>query len=538
MGISTIINIVEVSVNMISRNLITRIGLFLGPFLFIIVIFLPLPQIDELSIEARVVLAATLWMAVWWITETVPIYVTALLPLIIFPSLHVTSFTETSFNYADPIIFLFLGGFLLAKAVEKSNLHKRFAFNILNLFGTNPKYIVAAFMLVTWLLGAWMSNTATAILMLPIALAVISLLDNVERHSKFVVCLLLSVAYSASIGGVTTLIGTPPNAIFASLANSIAGVDVTFSQWLLLGLPIGGISLFVVWLYMIRFGSKITDINSDVIGDKNVIRKKLGELGHISRDEKLVAIVFILTAGAWITRGLIWKDILPVVDDSMIAIASAILLFLIPSTSSSSSGKENLKGSKLEHPSNIMNRMSSNGNQDNDNNKNNKNNAISNTSSRLLDWNTAVTIPWGVLILIGGGLALANGFTSTGLGDWIAGQLSFLGGANYIIIILVLVTLAILPTEMISNTATAALLLPISASLATSMGINPVLFMAPVAIATSYGFIMPVGTPPNAIVYSSGYISMAKMARAGIPLDFISIVMVTILTTILVPLVF
>ena len=541
MGISTIINIVEVSVNMISRNLITRIGLFLGPFLFIIVIFLPLPQIDELSIEARVVLAATLWMAVWWITETVPIYVTALLPLIIFPSLHVTSFTETSFNYADPIIFLFLGGFLLAKAVEKSNLHKRFAFNILNLFGTNPKYIVAAFMLVTWLLGAWMSNTATAILMLPIALAVISLLDNVERHSKFVVCLLLSVAYSASIGGVTTLIGTPPNAIFASLANSIAGVDVTFSQWLLLGLPIGGISLFVVWLYMIRFGSKITDINSDVIGDKNVIRKKLGELGHISRDEKLVAIVFILTAAAWITRGLIWKDILPVVDDSMIAIASAILLFLIPSTSSSSSsssGKENLKGSKLEHPSNIMNRMSSNGNQDNDNNKNNKNNAISNTSSRLLDWNTAVTIPWGVLILIGGGLALANGFTSTGLGDWIAGQLSFLGGANYIIIILVLVTLAILPTEMISNTATAALLLPISASLATSMGINPVLFMAPVAIATSYGFIMPVGTPPNAIVYSSGYISMAKMARAGIPLDFISIVMVTILTTILVPLVF
>jgi len=541
MGISTIINIVEVSVNMISRNLITRIGLFLGPFLFIIVIFLPLPQIDELSIEARVVLAATLWMAVWWITETVPIYVTALLPLIIFPSLHVTSFTETSFNYADPIIFLFLGGFLLAKAVEKSNLHKRFAFNILNLFGTNPKYIVAAFMLVTWLLGAWMSNTATAILMLPIALAVISLLDNVERHSKFVVCLLLSVAYSASIGGVTTLIGTPPNAIFASLANSIAGVDVTFSQWLLLGLPIGGISLFVVWLYMIRFGSKITDINSDVIGDKNVIRKKLGELGHISRDEKLVAIVFILTAGAWITRGLIWKDILPVVDDSMIAIASAILLFLIPSTSSSSSsssGKENLKGSKLEHPSNIMNRMSSNGNQDNDNHKNNKNNAISNTSSRLLDWNTAVTIPWGVLILIGGGLALANGFTSTGLGDWIAGQLSFLGGANYIIIILVLVTLAILPTEMISNTATAALLLPISASLATSMGINPVLFMAPVAIATSYGFIMPVGTPPNAIVYSSGYISMAKMARAGIPLDFISIVMVTILTTILVPLVF
>jgi sodium-dependent dicarboxylate transporter 2/3/5 len=524
---------------MISRNLITRIGLFLGPLLFLIVIFLPIPQLNELSIESKVVLAATLWMAVWWITETVPIYVTALLPLIIFPSLHVTSFTETSFNYADPIIFLFLGGFLLAKAVEKSNLHKRFAFKMLNLFGTNPKYIVAAFMVVTWFLGAWMSNTATAILMLPIALAVISLLDNVEKHSRFVVCLLLSVAYSASIGGVTTLIGTPPNAIFASLANSIAGVDVTFSQWLLLGLPIGGISLLVAWLYMIRFGSKITDINSDIIGDKNVIRKKLVELGRISRDEKLVAVVFILTAAAWITRGLIWKDILPVVDDSMIAIASAIVLFLIPSTSSSltslPSDKENFKGSKFEHPSNSMSKISFNDYQDSNNNKNTVN---GNTSARLLDWNTAVTIPWGVLILIGGGLALANGFTSTGLGDWIAGQLSFLGEANYIIIILVLVTLAILPTEMISNTATAALLLPISASLATSMGINPILFMAPVAIATSYGFIMPVGTPPNAIVYSSGYISIAKMARAGIPLDFISIVMVTILTTILVPIVF
>jgi solute carrier family 13 (sodium-dependent dicarboxylate transporter), member 2/3/5 len=525
---------------MISNNLITRIGLFLGPFLFLIVIFLPIPQLNELSIESKVVLAATLWMAVWWITETVPIYVTALLPLIIFPSLSVTSFTETSFNYADSIIFLFLGGFLLAKAVEKSNLHKRFAFKMLNLFGTNPKYIVAAFMVVTWFLGAWMSNTATAILMLPIALAVISLIKNVEKHSKFVVCLLLSVAYSASIGGVTTLIGTPPNAIFASLANSIAGVDVTFSQWLLLGLPIGGISLFVAWLYMIRFGSKITDINSDIIGDKNVIRKKLGDLGRISRDEKLVAIVFILTAAAWITRGLIWKDVLPMVDDSMIAIASAILLFLIPSTSSSSStspDKENLKDSKLEHTPNNMRDLSLNGNQDSNSNSN-SNNVNSNTSSRLLDWNTAVTIPWGVLILIGGGLALANGFTSTGLGDWIAGQLSFLGDANYIIIILVLVTLAILPTEMISNTATAALLLPISASLATSMGINPILFMAPVAIATSYGFIMPVGTPPNAIVYSSGYVSIAKMARAGIPLDFISIVMVTILTTILVPLVF
>jgi solute carrier family 13 (sodium-dependent dicarboxylate transporter), member 2/3/5 len=224
----------------------SNVRLFLGPLLFVIILFILIEEFEqELSFEAKIVLATTIWMGVWWITEAIPIYVTALLPLVIFLSLYVTNIEETSSNYADSIIFLFLGGFLLAKAVEKSNLHKRFAYSILNIFGTNPKYIVAAFMLVTWILGAWMSNTATTILMLPIALAVISLVNDVRKHERFVTCLVLSVAYSASIGGVTTLIGTPPNAIFASLANSITGTDVTFSQWLLMGLPISAISLFI-----------------------------------------------------------------------------------------------------------------------------------------------------------------------------------------------------------------------------------------------------------------------------------------------------
>lgn len=500
----------------------------MGPLLFVIILFIPIEEFEqELSFEAKIVLAATIWMGVWWITEAIPIYVTALLPLVIFPSLYVTSIEETSSNYADSIIFLFLGGFLLAKAVEKSNLHKRFAYTILNIFGTNPKYIVAAFMLVTWILGAWMSNTATTILMLPIALAVISLINDIRKHERFVTCLVLSVAYSASIGGVTTLIGTPPNAIFASLANSITGTDVTFSQWLLMGLPISAISLFIAWLYMIRFGSKITDIKSDIIGGRNIIKKKISELGHLSRDEKVVAAVFVLTAAAWITRGLLWKDIFPVIGDSTIAIASAISLFILPSTSGSSkhTGKElKDKGFDYDRAERIVENSESAGNTSN--------------TSRILDWNTAVKIPWGVLILIGGGLALANAFTSTGLGDWIAEKLSFLGNSSYILIVLVFVTLAILPTEIISNTATAALLIPIAASLADSLGINPILLMAPVAIATSYGFIMPVGTPPNAIVYSSGYVTAGKMARAGLPLDFISIVMVTILTGVLVPIVF
>jgi len=389
-------------------------------------------------------------------------------------------------------------------------------------------------MVVTWFLGAWMSNTAVTILMLPIALAVISLIDDIKKQSNFVVCLLLSVAYSASISGVTTLIGSPPNAIFATLANSLTGTNVTFSQWLLMGLPISSISLLVLWLYLIRFGSKITDIKSVVIGEKDMIKKKLFELGPISRDEKIVAIVFIITAAAWISRGLFWKDLLPTVDDSTIAIASAISLFLLPSSSSSTSSfsKKDKEDGKDVDDANSFNI---------DRNNHKSRNSISRSikeKSKILDWETAVRIPWGVLILIGGGLALANAFTSTGLGEWMAAKISFLGDANYLIIILVFVTLAILPTEMISNTATAALLIPIAASFASSIHLNPILLMAPVAVATSYGFIMPVGTPPNAIVFSTGYLTTGQIARAGLPLDLISIALVTLLTSIFVPLIF
>ena len=519
---------------MLSKSIIGTIGLILGPVLFLIVIFIPIPQIADLSFAAKIVLASILWMSSWWITEAIPIYVTALLPIVIFPSLQITTLEETSLNYAHSIIFLFLGGFLLAKAVEKSNLHKRFAYTILNIFGTDPKFIVAAFMVVTWFLGAWMSNTAVTILMLPIALAVISLIDDIKKQSKFVVCLLLSIAYSASISGVTTLIGTPPNAIFATLANSLTGINVTFSQWLLMGLPISSISLLVLWLYLIRFGSKITDIKSVVIGEKDMIKKKLLELGPLSRDEKIVAIVFIITVALWISRGLFWKDLLPSVNDSTIVIASAISLFMIPSSSSSFS-KKNKEDKKDDGDSDVKSYNL---------NRNNQKSSVNISSSnikekpKILDWQTAVGIPWGVLFLIGGGLALANAFTSTGLGEWMAAKISFLGNANYLIIILVFVTLAILPSEMISNTATAALLIPIAASFASSIHLNPILFMAPVAVATSYGFIMPVGTPPNAIVFSTGYLTAGQIARAGLPLDLISIALVTLLTSIFVPLVF
>jgi len=492
-------------------------------------LIVPIDTSNSLTFEARIVLATTIWMGTWWITEAIPIYVTALLPLVIFPTLYITDLGQTSANYADRVVFLFLGGFILAKAVEKSNLHVRFALNIIKVFGTNPKYIVAAFMAVTGFLSAWMSNTATAMLMIPIATAVIAQFHDPKNQKRFAVCIMLSIAYSASIGGMATLIGTPPNAIFASLSESILDIEISFGQWLIMGLPISGISLFIAWLYMIRFGSKVTDIKS-IVEEGGLIQERLSKLGRISRDEKIVAAIFIATAIAWITRGLLWKDFLPVVDDSTIVLIAAITLFLIPSSSSSFISQRHLhetndiyaNGEEVMPSTNTID-----GSPNQSRNTNNK--------KMLLDWNTAVKIPWGVLLLIGGGLALANAFTATGLDDWIASQLNFLQGMPFIIIILVIVSIAIFSSEIISNTATAALLIPIAASLAAVIDVNPLLLMIPITIATSYGFIMPVGTPPNAIVFASGHVTAGKMARAGLPLDMIGIIIVTIFAITLVP---
>lgn len=450
----------------------------LGPILFLIIIHIPF---DGLSFEAKIVLGAALLMGVWWVTEAIPIYVTALLPLVIFPILHVTELSKVSTFYADRIIFLMLGGFFLAAAIEKTNLHQRFAFNILKIFGTNPKNIIGAFVLVTGFLSAWMSNTATTLLMLPIAIAIITTLD-IQNKEKFSICLLLSIAYSASIGGISTLIGTSPNAIFASLSKSLAGVDVSFAQWLLVGLPVSAISLFVMWLYMVNVGAKVG--KTPIIEEKALILKKLQDLGKIGKDEKIVIGVFIAAVAAWISRGLVWADLFPLVDDSTIAIFTAISLFLLPS---------------------IKNK-------------------------RLLDWNSAIRIPWGVLLLIGGGLALAGSFTITGVDVWIADQLSFLQGTHYFVIVLVLVAVVIF-SEYLSNTATAALMIPVAAALAPTLGINPILLMMPVAIAASYGFILPSSTTSNAIVLSSGHVNAKKMAKIGLPLNIITVILVSVLTT-------
>lgn len=296
-------------------------------YAFFIVLIIP---IENLSFTQKVVLGLTLWMSSWWISESIPIYITALLPLVFLPFFQVIPIEEISGAYADGIIFLFLGGFILSKAIEKVNLHKRFAINILNIVGTNPKYIAGAFMIVTAILSGWISNTATAMLMLPIASAVIGQIHNKALQQRFGVVLMLSVAYSASIGGMATLIGTPPNAIFASLSESLVSTDVSFGKWMLIGFPISIATLAISWFYLVTFASKLS--KSSIIQEKSIIKKKLAEIGNMTKDEKIVAIVFIGTAILWITRGLLWKDLLPMVDDPSIAVAAAILLFIIPSS--------------------------------------------------------------------------------------------------------------------------------------------------------------------------------------------------------------
>ncbi len=581
----------------ISRKRTKKIGLVLGPALFLAILSLPIEEhsnrdyinsstnseeMVNITFSSKIVLASTFWMAIWWITETIPIYVTSLLPLVLFPSLNVTDLGQTASNYADRIIFLFLGGFILAKAVEKSQLHKRFALNILKIFGTTPKYIVAAFMFVTGLLSAWMSNTATTVLMLPIAAAVISQIGREgmaeqkgdkskkneqlnffadknnnkdseiekskvenEQRSRFGLCLMLSIAYSASIGGLATLIGTPPNAIFASISRSMLNIDISFGQWLLIGIPISGISLLVAWIYLVHVGVKITDIKK-LGGKNNIVQIMTKEIGKITKDEKIVAVVFVATATAWVTRGLLWGHLVPMVDDSTIAIAAAFSLFLIPSSRSSLAKEKQYRNSfsNGNKDDNSSRHTDKNDNNDKKNYVNHPENNIQiipetkNDTARILDWKTAVTIPWGVLILIGGGLALSDAYTETGLDKWISNKILIVENMNYFMLILVIVTITIFFGEIASNTAGAALLIPIAVSLASSISIEPLLIMVPIAIATSYGFIMPVGTPPNAIVFENKYVTAPKMARAGLPLDIIAIVMVTGLTTVLVPQIF
>ncbi len=469
--------------------------------------------------DMKSVLALTILMAVWWIGEAIPLPATALLPLVVLPMLEVSRLKEVAPSYASKVIFLFMGGFLIAAAMMKWGLHRRLALIIINAIGTSPKKVILGFMVATAFLSMWISNTATTMMMMPIGLSIIlhvamageemkkkGQLRDVDfraGHFRFGTALMLGIAYAASIGGVSTIIGTPPNAVFVGTFSKLFpdAPEVTFTDWLAIGIPISWAFLFITWFVLVFL--LIPPEIPEIPGGKELVRRELEKLGPWSRGEKIVLAVFTVTALAWINSkpkvigGVTIPGItsyLPFVNDYVIAMLAAIALFLIP--------VDFRKG------------------------------------EFALDWDHAKDIPWGILLLFGGGIALSSAFTKSGLANWIAEQLLFLKGVHPLVIVFAIVTLVIFLTEMTSNTAIATLMMPVMAGFALAMGEDPRFFMIPAAIAASFAFMLPVATPPNAIVFGTGYVTVPQMSKTGFVLNLIGIVFVSLLSYFLVQAVF
>lgn len=472
-----------------------NLGLFLGPALFVAVFFFTSPE--GMSDAARAVLASTLWIAAWWITEAIPIAVTSLLPIVLFPLAGGLPIRGTTSAYGDPIIFLFIGAFIIAVAIERWNLHKRIALKIIMAMGTQTSRIILGFMIATALLSMWISNTATTLMMMPMGMAIIAQLTDLireqeggkEQAEKFGKALMLSIAYSASIGGLATLIGTPTNVIFSGIIKQLYNQEISFAQWLIFGLPISLLLLGICWLYLVRIAFSFK--NQTISGGQAEVKKQLALLGKMTLQEKRVLIVFIFTAVAWISRSFLLNKLIPGVNDTVIAIFGAMLLFLIPANSD---------------------------------------------GEKLLDWETAVKLPWGIVLLFGGGLSLASGFKESGLAEWLGSQMSLLGGIPYILILAFVIASVNFLTEVTSNVATASMLLPILAGMALAIDVHPYGLMISACVAASCAFMLPVATPPNAVVFGSGHLRMADMVRAGVAMNLLSIMLLTIYVYILLPL--
>lgn len=472
---------------------IKKLGFILGPLLFILTLLFVHPE--GLSKEANAVLATTFWVAIWWILEVVPIAVTAMLPIVLFPITGAMKLSATTASFGHKYVFLYIGGFILAIAIEKWNLHKRIALNIINLIGTSVESIILGFMVATAFLSMWISNTATTVMMLPIGMAIISQLkdnpDTIEDENKiFGKALMLAIAYSASIGGIATLIGTPPNLVLAGILEDHYNIELTFSKWMIFGLPISLVLLFICWYYLTKIA--FTFKQKEFPGGKTEIKTQVKLLGKMSFEEKTVLIVFIATAFLWITRSFLLKPLIPAIDDTIIAMISAFVLFLLPSRTK--------KG------------------------------------SRIIDWESAVKLPWGILLLFGGGLALAEGFKTSGLAVWIGSQISLIDHLPLIVLLLVIIFAVNFLTEVTSNLATTAMLLPVIAPVALALNVHPFTLMVGVTVAASCAFMLPVATPPNAVVFGSGYLKIPDMVKTGIWMNILSIILLTLATYYLLPL--
>ncbi len=472
-----------------------KLGLIFGPLLFFLVICLP--ELIPGKESANAVIAVALWMILWWISEAVSISVTALLPLILFPILNVMTIGDVGANYGSPIIFLFFGGFVIALALEKVNLHKRIALNIIRITGTTPDKVVLGFMVATAALSMWISNTATTVLMLPIALSVIGLLIHdadgfTKNDQNFALSVMLGIAFAANAGGIATVIGTPPNSVMIGLLENEYNIEISFLKWMTVGVPFSAILLLMCYLVLVKwmFPSKQLRFSAS----RGVIETELKKLGPMSGKEKRVLTIFVITVFLWIFRTLInslfpWLEL----SDTIISMCAAISLFSIPYKFRS--------------------------------------------GDFIIDWDDTKRLAWGILILFGGGLALANGMSVSGLVDMVSNAIA----SNEISIFftaILLITLMLFMTELMSNVALMAVMAPVVAGIAIGLEIPIVYLLIPVTIASSCAFMLPMATPPNAIVFASGYIKVYQMARVGIILNLISVVMLILLFQFILPLVF
>lgn len=476
------------------------IGLLTGPLLFLLIRFLVSPE--GMSSEAVTALAIVAWIATWWVTEAIPIPLTSLLPLLLFPLFGVMETGDVSASYGDPLIFLFIGSFMIALTMEKWNLHRRIALGIISFIGTNPSMIILGFMTATGFLSMWISNTATTMMMVPMALAVTkqvadslkqngSTVDTTPGNFKFGTALMLGTAYAATLGGFGTLIGAPANTILAATVNKLYGVEISFAKWMSFGIPLVVVLIPLVWLYLVKvaYPMKLKDIP----GGRNIIKQEQQDLGRMGFEEKVVLAVFSLVAIGWITRTFLLENIIPGIDDTVIALLGAFLLFVIPAK---------------------------------------------NTSGTILDWDTVKKLPWGILWLFGGGLALAAGISSSGLDQWIGSQLVNFTDVPLWVTIALIVGVITLLTEFTSNTATSTMVYPIVAAGAAALGVDPIILMVAACMGATFAFMFPVAAPPNAIVFATGYIKMSTMAKTGVWLNIGGIIFSIIVVSFFVPIIF
>jgi len=463
-----------------------KLGMIFGPIVFLVMLLLPSPE--GLSIADWRTTATAVMMAILWMTEAIPIPVTAILPLVLFPVLGVGTIKEVAAPYANPLIYLFMGGFIIALGMQHWGVHKRIALNIIRLIGTHSRSIVQGFMVSAAVLSMWVSNTAATLMMLPIGFSVIELVEKSNDFSEdsrdrknFTIALLLGIAFASSIGGIGTLIGTLPNALMAGFMKETYGYEVGFAQWMLIGVPFVLIGLPVCFFILTRIAFLFK--MSNLPGGEKVIQSELKKLEPITKPEKIVAFVFVLVAFLWIVRPLLSKMI-PELSDTGIAVFGALLLFVLP----------------VDLSRGVF----------------------------LLNWKEAEKLPWGVLILFGGGLTLASSIHQTGLDTWIGNGLSGTSHWPMVFIIFIITATISFLTELNSNTATATTFLPVVASVAVVIGQNPLLFVVPGVIAASCAFMLPVATPPNAIVYGSGRLTIPQMIRVGVILDIFLVFLINL----------